>query len=144
MRLVTVLRTNCNNCLALFQNYLSGAIFSLCFFIQITFVCNFDIHNFWGKNGDDKQRTHLWFMKTQFDVISLCLITKLVERTCAGSGLLCNCWYQWMFVLVLLHAGPLCLCRWVEDVCTGECQGIGGVLAVSEFGLLEVRCWQVF
>lgn len=106
MRLVTVLRTNCNNCLALFQNYLSGAIFSLCLFIQIPFVCNFYIYtNFWEKIGDDKDLTQLWLIKTQLDVISLCLITKLVEKACAGNDLLCNWWYLWMFVLILLHAG---------------------------------------
>lgn len=37
-----------------------------------------------------------------------------------------------------------CLCRWVRDVCTGECQVVGNVLTMSEFGLLEVRCWQDF
>lgn len=63
------------------------------------------IHSFLEKNGDDKDLTQLWFIKTQLDVISLCLITKLVEKACTGNDLLCHCWYQWIFVLILLHAG---------------------------------------
>lgn len=38
-------------------------------------------------------------------MLLVCLITKLVEKTCAGNDLLCNCWYLWMFVLTLLHVG---------------------------------------
>lgn len=65
MYLVTVLRTNCNNCLALFQNYLSVAIFRLWFFIQVSFVFIFYVHKFFEKTkGDDNDLTQLWFMKT--------------------------------------------------------------------------------
>lgn len=59
MCLVTVLRTNCNNwqCdgtikefLRYFKStFLMDAVFSLCFFIWIAFVCNFYVHNFVGK-----------------------------------------------------------------------------------------------
>lgn len=75
-------------------------------FLHTNYLClQFYRHNFLRKNDYNKDLAQLWSMKTQLDVISLCLIMKLVEKTCAGDNLLCNCWYQGMFVLILLYAG---------------------------------------
>lgn len=55
------------------------------------------------------------------------------------NDLLCSCWYQWMFVLILLYAGLPAFAGGPKMFVQ-----VSAKVFDSKFGLLEVRCWQDF
>lgn len=73
---------------------------------------NFYVQNFVGRNGDHKDVSLLWFIKTQFSVTGVYLNTKLVQKACAGKppALQLLVPLDVSYVLTSASCRTLCLC----------------------------------